>query len=82
MRLTFFKKDHVHNFRTWQDTEKGKIMHHIWNDRIVGYYVRQERRCIECGKAELNLIQVRADDYKTLKPYDYNDEFNKIVRNL
>jgi hypothetical protein len=84
VKFLFNKKGetHIHKYSKWQDTEKGNIMHHLWNDRIVGFYIRQEHRCNECGKVELNLIQVKADDYKTLLKNNYNDQFDRIVRNL
>lgn len=40
---------HFHKFSRWIDVERGKVMH---GREMIGFYVKQERRCLKCNLAE------------------------------
>ena len=46
----------IHKYSTWEVEKSGSIMASN-NKRRIGYWVMQSRRCINCGKMQLRVIE-------------------------
>jgi hypothetical protein len=44
----------IHKWGAWQETDKGDI---VRNERFVGIWFQEERRCIKCGKKQIKIGQ-------------------------
>lgn len=42
-----------HKWTKWVDVARGKIREAGTKDEIIGAFIRQERKCERCGKAQI-----------------------------